>query len=154
MKTDDPANVRKPACPNCKKARKQRDGIGEILTSGRPPAIGGNNPRNKAMDAAAEMVMEDYGMTDIKAPNEIREGDSQAPKLPPAMQRAADNMFSPKRALDAVGMGRAAPLVARAAMGGSYSPKLTGSPDPISAAQLRREGVMDRTTIINEKVAK
>lgn len=150
--TSDPYSIKTPPCPHCRKRRKERDGVQEILDSGRAPAYTGTNVRNKAQDLAAEMVMADYGMTDVKSPTEIRQGESQAPKLPPAMQAAADNMFAPKKALDAVGMGRHAGLIARAASAGAYSPKNTNSPDPIMAAQAdqRRANVMEQTTILNE----
>ena len=150
--TTTPYDVQTPACPNCKKKRKERDGIGQILETGRGPAIGGTNIHNRAIDATAEMVMQDYGLTDLKSPGELRQGESQAPKLPHAMQTAADNMFAPKKALSAVGMDRVAPLVARAALAGSYSAKMTGSPDPISAVQAgqRQADLMARTTILNK----
>ena len=122
----------------------------EILESGRPPAIGGANVNTRALDATAEMVMQDYGMTDLKTPTEIRQGDSQAPKLAPVLQNMADNMFAPKRALEAVGMGRQAGLIARSAMGGAFSPQATGGPDPITAAQ-RSQNLLARTKILNEK---
>lgn len=150
--TETPWDIHAPGCPKCKKARKQRDGLDEIIASGRGPAIGGASIQNRAIDATAEMVMQDYGLTDLKSPGELRRGESQAPRLPPAMQTAADNMFSPKKALSAVGMDRVAPLVARAALAGSYSAKVTGSPDPITAVQAgqRQADLMARTTILNK----
>ena len=44
------------------------------------PAVGGSNAV-KAMDMAANMVMEDHGMTDLSSDG--REGAIMAPKLPP-----------------------------------------------------------------------
>lgn len=148
--TEDPLGVRTPPCPKCRKAAKDRDGLSEIITSGRAPAIGGANVQNRALDMAAEMVMQDYGMTDVKAPTDIRAGESQTPPIPRHLQQQADSFFSPRKALAPVGMDRFAPLIARGALSGAISPKATGSPDPIAAAQKRHEAVMDRTTILNE----
>ena len=151
--TATPTEIRTPPCPHCKKRQKERNGIKEVLESGQAPAMVGNSVANKAMDMTAEMVMQDYGMTDIKTPTEIRSGESQAPKLPAHMQRAADAMFNPRRALDAVGLGKVAPLIARSALAGSFSAKATGTVDPIAATQAgaRHADLMQRTTMINEK---
>lgn len=151
--TKDPYSVKVPACPRCKKAQRERDGIGEILGSGRAPGIIGASTVNRALDLAQEMVAEDYGMTDLKDPTQIRAGESQVPTIHPRMQKMADDMFSPRKALAPVGMSQFAPLIAKGALSGAVSPKATNSVDPIAAAQAgaRHADLMARTTIINEK---
>ena len=151
--TDAPYDIKRPACPACKKRAKQTSGLQDIITSGRAPSIGGTSIQNKALDATAEMVMHDYGLTDIKTPTEIRHGEAQAPKIHPRLQAQADSMFSPQRALAGTGMDKFAGAIARSAMGGAFSPKFTGSPDPVSVvqSQQRQQDLMARTTILNEK---
>lgn len=153
MATADPYNIKTPACPKCKKKRKERDGMNEILSSGRPPGIVGANPVNRALDMTQEMVAEDYSLTNLKDPTQIRAGESQVPLIHPTQQRMADNFFSPRKALKPVGMDQFAPLIARGALAGNVSPKNTGSVDPIAAAQAgaRHADLMSRTTILNEK---
>lgn len=148
--TETPLDVRTPKCPKCRALTKERDGLADIIASGRAPSIGGGNVQNKAMDMAAEMVMQDYGLTDVKTPTEIRQGEAQTPKLPHHLQRQADSFFSPKKALAGTGLDRMAPLIAKGALSGSISPQSTNSPDPILAAQ-RHQSVMERTTILNDK---
>ncbi len=55
-----------------------------------PAHIGANNVV-KAVDATADIVMQDYKLTDLK--DNVRTGESVAPKLPPHQQVLADNMF-------------------------------------------------------------
>lgn len=89
-----------PACPNkhCADTRALADlqqqvaNLTAMIESGRAPAHIGDNPRVKAVDSTAEIVMADNRMTDLK--DNIRQGETMAPKLPPVMQSAADNFFS------------------------------------------------------------
>ena len=89
-----------PPCPNkhCSDKReiaelKQRlDNLTRMLESGEAPAQIGANHRVKAIDATANIVMQDHHLTDLK--DSIRPGESMAPKLPVPMQAAADNFFS------------------------------------------------------------
>ena len=62
-----------------------------MLQEQRPPAHIGEKTIVKAIDTTAEVVMKDYGLTDLK--DNIRHGDSMAPKLSPHQQRAADSYF-------------------------------------------------------------
>lgn len=85
-------------CPRraCREAIRQEEiqaaaeKLAGILEHG-PPAVVGRNPYVKAADKTADMVMTDYGMTDLK--DNIREGEAMAPKLPKPMQAAADGFF-------------------------------------------------------------
>lgn len=47
----------------------------------------------KAIDIVAEGTMKSYAMTDLNLNSGMREGDSCAPKLPPAQQQAVDGFF-------------------------------------------------------------
>ena len=88
-----------PPCPNkgCgDKARiaemeKQIANLTRMLESGVPPAQIGHKTITKAIDATASIVMEDYGKTDLR--DNLRVGDTMAPKLPAAQQHAADTYF-------------------------------------------------------------
>lgn len=62
-----------------------------MLAEQRGPAMVGGNPVVQAVDKTAGIVMQDYGMTDLK--DNIREGESMAPKLPAVQQKQADNYF-------------------------------------------------------------
>jgi hypothetical protein len=78
-----------PPCPKCSKPQAVPRGMD--FTTGTAPAIGGSLVV-KARDYTEQATAQDYGMTDINL--NIREGDSAAPKLPPKLQDAADNMFT------------------------------------------------------------
>jgi hypothetical protein len=58
------------------------------------PSIGGD--RAKLTDAVANDLMQRQGLTNMQ--DGLREGDISAPKLPPALQQAADTMFSKQNA--------------------------------------------------------
>ena len=62
-------------------------------TTGPAPAIGGSTIV-RAIDHTAQIVMEDHKLTDLK--DNVREGETMAPKLPAPMQQAADTFFDPK----------------------------------------------------------
>ena len=149
--TDNPLNVPDPACPACKKERKRHEHFTPFdPAGGRAPAFA-SNQKNKALDATAEMVMQEHSMTDIQGPTDVRQGEPQAPKLPPRLQTMADNMFAPQKQLAAVGMGRQAGAIAQNAMRGAYSPAVTGAPDPIAVAQAPRKTVSELARVINDK---
>lgn len=84
---DDASDVPDKECPKCQAVQKTR---GLDISAGRAPSIGGSNTV-KAMDMAANLVMEDHGMTDLSSDG--REGAIMAPKLPPVQQQRADAMF-------------------------------------------------------------
>ena len=84
--------VPNPPCPKCSAAEHVR---GMDVGGGKAPAVTGALSV-RAADTTAAIVMQDYGMTDLR--DNVREGESAAPKLPPAQQAAADNFFGgPKR---------------------------------------------------------
>ena len=62
-----------------------------IIESRRPPGHIGDSVIVKAVDATAQIVMEDHKMTDLQ--DNLRTGDVAAPKLPPAQQKLADGFF-------------------------------------------------------------
>jgi hypothetical protein len=94
----EPAND--PPCPNkhcadkreLRELQKQVANLTTMLAAGQGPAHIGANPKVKAVDTTAEIVMADHHLTDLK--DSIRPGESMAPKLPVPMQRAADSFFS------------------------------------------------------------
>lgn len=88
-----------PPCPRkaCKAAaleeevEKRARNMARILETGKAPGHIGENVTVKAIDETASVVMQDYGLTDLK--DSIRPGESMAPKLPPAQQAQADGFF-------------------------------------------------------------
>jgi hypothetical protein len=65
--------------------------------------------------------MQDYGLTDLK--DNIRAGESAAPRLPPHQQSRVDNFFggAPKTANPA--MAQQVSLLGARAMAGSFAPQ-------------------------------
>jgi hypothetical protein len=63
------------------------------LETGKAPGIVGANNQVRAIDMTADIVMQDYGMTDLKS--NVKEGEAMVKPLPTPMQRAADNFFKP-----------------------------------------------------------
>lgn len=97
-------NLSDPKCPECKGKKKKnkqyRMGDGAVSdadlevrpdTGKRIFGIGGST-HTKAIDTTAEIVMQDHGLTDLRT--DMRAGESQVPKLPPALQAQVDGMFS------------------------------------------------------------
>lgn len=92
-----------PGCPNRHCADKSRiadleremANLRAMLESGVAPAQIGGNIRVQAIDRTAEIVMQDNRLTDLK--DNIRMGETMAPRLPPVMQRQADNLFAAAR---------------------------------------------------------
>jgi hypothetical protein len=148
--TDDPLSVEDPACPACKKRKKAAHGLQDIITSQQAPAYTGQNVRIQAADQAAEIVMQDHGLTNLQGPTDTRIGESSIPKLPPAQQRMADLMFQPQKQMQAAGLGNKAGMIARQAMAGGYSAAATGSPDPIAMAQAPRKTVAEIANVMND----
>jgi hypothetical protein len=77
-----------PPCPNLDCGVIQRT-VGLDVAAGQAPAVGGSLAA-RATDAAAQMVMEDHKMTDLK--DAKYEGETMAPGLT-ASQRAMGSMF-------------------------------------------------------------
>ena len=98
-----------PPCPNpsCQQVRQLRQAQIEIQNLRKmieeqkaPGQIG--SPEVKKVDWVAETTMQSYGMTDLK--DNLREGDTMAPKLAPKAQAAADNYFKPAETPATAGM--------------------------------------------------
>lgn len=124
---DDPP----PECPN-EDCGKVQTPIGLDVAAGKAPGIGGH-PFVKAMDKTADMVMADYGMTDLAS---ARQGESMAPKLPPAQQERADAMFNPAARAS---WGGGNPMMMAAMQAISAMPPDTGQGiDPIGAIHHQR----------------
>lgn len=128
MRENDPD----PVCPNLECGAAQTP-IGLDVAAGRAPGIGGN-PFVKSMDATANIVMKDYGMTDLAS---ARVGESMAPQLPPHQQRRADAMFDPRKRAELFGgMGMMGQMVNAMALGAAMNHKIGTQPgeiDPIGA---------------------
>jgi hypothetical protein len=126
-----------PQCPNLDCGHVQQP-IGMDLSLQKAPAAVGANLQVKAIDQTAKMVMQDYGMTDLRS--DVRVGETAAPKLPPRQQVAADNFFAAGRARGpaAAAASRAA---ARAMAGMSRQP--TGY-EPVSALHNASPETRDR----------
>lgn len=111
--TDLPFPTKDPECPECKKNRKVSlktsvtDDTHKHINPANVSDVGGTpeNPQKsfsmgktnftKAMDATAEIVMQDYGMTNLQ--DNLRAGDSMAPKLRPELEKQVDNVFKPQK---------------------------------------------------------
>jgi hypothetical protein len=115
-----------PPCPNkscaevseIEQLKKQVENLTRMLESQTPPAHIGQKPVVKAVDTTAKIVMEDYSLTNLK--DNIRTGETMAPKLPPAQQAAADGYFGGS-ALKAAGINKKQmDLLGRRAMSGAF----------------------------------
>lgn len=104
--------------------------------SGKAPSQGGTISLNKAIDATAEITMQMHGLTDLK--DNIRMGDTMAPKLPPNQQQRADSFFAPTQMKQRSNNRMDPGLLARRAMAGAFSPQATGSPDAIAMTHAAR----------------
>ena len=86
--------------------------------------------RNKCVDATANIVMEDYKLGNLK--DDVKIGESMAPRLEPKKQALADNMFGGgKRKLGGI---NTAALAKRAMAGGMRDSNYR---DPVAAVQPR-----------------
>lgn len=113
--TDLPFPTKDPDCPECKKARQVSlktsvtdDTHKHINPANVEAGFVGGTPENpqktfsmgksnftKAMDATAEIVMKDYNLTNLQ--DNLRAGDSMAPKLRPELEQQVDNVFKPQK---------------------------------------------------------
>ena len=117
-----------PPCPKkaCKEAIirderiKMERNLRAMIEAERGPAHLGTNIQVKAIDTTAEIVQKDYGLTNLK--DNIREGESMAPSLPPKMQQAADNYFKgPVMSADQKSRrSKQLELLGRRALGGAF----------------------------------
>ena len=135
------------ACPKkaCKEAALEEEierrarNMARILETQIPPGHIGDKPGVRAIDKTAEVVMTDYGLTDLK--DNIREGESMAPKLPAPQQKAADGFFGNGSANPGQMSAQARRLQARAIAGAyrgfAVNPKITAAGQPVGAEPLR-----------------
>lgn len=104
--TDLPFPRKDPECPQCSKDDRVKfknsvttDTHGYINPDNEEAQISGGTPENpqrsfsmggsagsKAFDKTAEIVMKDYGMTDINMNSNSRDGDNMVPKLRPDLE--------------------------------------------------------------------
>lgn len=123
---EDPRKVkcRAPACPQCKERRAQaktqmrvrgdvksearseetREQNVQDWKDGKAPQIMTPSNHNKAIDQTAEIVMQDYNMTDIKMDTSLRAGDNCVPKLSHELERKVDAVFDNKAKNNVMGM--------------------------------------------------
>ena len=94
--------------------------LATMLAEQRAPAVVGANNQVRAIDTTAEIVMQDYNMTDLKT--NVREGEGVAPKLPAAQQRLADGFFGGKAIRETQGkrVGDQMQRIAARAIKGAY----------------------------------
>ena len=93
------APKRNPPCPSpsCSdkallaQQAKEIENLRRMLESGTPPAQIGHKTVVKAIDETANIVMQDYNLTNLR--DNVGPGESVAPKLPPAQQAQAENYF-------------------------------------------------------------
>lgn len=121
---------RHPACPECRKnkkvepkiyiksnksvdsykenesAKEREENFNQKIAAGEVGfSIGGANLKNKNVDKVAEMVMQDYGMTDIKLDGSLREGDTCVPNLQGtdgsgvSLEQRSRDVFAPQKPL-------------------------------------------------------
>jgi|SRR5208282_398346 len=132
---DDASDVEDKPCPKCSKEQKTR---GMDVSAGKAPSVGGSDIV-RAMDHTADIVMDNYQMTDLNSDG--RPGATMAPKLPPHQQERADNFFSPRN--NTLIGARAKQMVAAAAQGkglGAFAPpRDPRTPDPIALVQATRQ---------------
>lgn len=138
-------------CPNCAKVLKAR---GIDLSIPKAPATVGQNVQVKAIDETAKVVMQDYGMTDLRT--DVREHETMVPKLPPLLQQQADGFFV-GRGRRQTGMGVRDPqsghtvqlrsnpsAIGMAAIKGAYRQGATsGASDPIATLHGMNAGLRD-----------
>ncbi len=129
-------------CQDCNAVARIYEDVGETLLRD-CPSCGSQNisyrgkishdiptdsaTKNKCVDKTADIVMHDYHMTNLK--DNVRVGETMAPKLAPVLQSRADNMFGGKRRNN---MGIDTAKIAKRAMSGQLrDPK--SYVDPVAA---------------------
>lgn len=128
--------------------QRQIANLTRMLETGHAPAHIGANNTVKAVDATADIVMQDYGMTNLQ--DGVRHGESVAQKLPVVQQTQADNYFGAKnaKAVDfATGQQRTIPkkqmdLIGRRAMAGAYRGMAVGPMSVTPDAQKGQPALM------------
>lgn len=99
--------------------RRGEENMRRMFEEERAPGHIGNNVQNRAIDATAQIVMEDHKLTDLK--DNVRAGESLAPKLPGEQQKIADGFFGGAAVREKVGIPkRQMDLIGRRAMAGAF----------------------------------
>lgn len=129
-----------PPCPKkaCKaaiaaeQAAKEARHVEAMIQTGETPGHIGENVKVKAIDQTAEIVMHDYGMTDLK--DNTRQGDSMVPGLTPRQQKMNENFWGGKKMSDRkreptyqMGMQAQHKNLIDSAMQGKFLPNVAGS---------------------------
>lgn len=128
-----------PPCPKkaCKQAiaaeeaAKMAEHVETMIETGETPGHIGENVRVKAIDATAQIVMEDLKMTDLK--DNMRAGEDMAPKLTIRQQKMSEGFWGGKRHSDRrnptyqLGVQAQKKGIVDKAMSGNYLPNLAGS---------------------------
>jgi hypothetical protein len=151
-----------PNCPICKKMNRVRmkcsvsdktHNLGPTDIVGGTPenpqksfSMGGSNA-SKAFDKTAEIVMQDYGMTDINMNSNVRDGDSLVPKLRPELEQRVANGWGNKPN-KVMGMQGAGASLNKAITGQINANAFKGSGDVIARQQ--NSGYKVPTSFIGE----
>jgi hypothetical protein len=129
-----------PPCPKkaCKAAiaaeqtAKEAAHVEAMIETGETPGHIGANNQVKAIDATAEIVMQDYGMTDLK--DNTRPGDAMVPALTPRQRKMNENFWGGKKMSDRkreptyqAGVQTRQKNIIDSAMQGQYLPNVAGS---------------------------
>jgi hypothetical protein len=157
-KTTNPES-RDPPCPNLA-CGEQREPVGIDFSMQKAPGIVGMSTQTKAIDETAKIVMEDYGMTDLRSdvragdPDRPGSGETMAPKLPPAQQAAADNFFQPQgRAKNVHGFNTARAV--RAAMTGQLRDRQAINPiETLHSAHTPGEKPVNANVIASDRMGR
>lgn len=140
------ADITDKPCPRCSKVQKTR---GMDVSAGKAPGIGGSLAV-KAMDLAADITMQNHGLTDLKSDG--REGATMAPSLPHGQQVRADAMFASQKArVDMIGP-RAKQMIAAAQRNkglGAFAPPAQPAPNPIE--MIHKARVRPNVTLLNPR---
>lgn len=118
--------AREPDCSKRKcveaKVREQSEreiaNLKQMIEDRMAPGHIGANVSVKAIDKTAEIVMESYNMTDLK--DNIRQGETMAPKLPGPMQAAADGFFGGQNMKARGHRARQIEMMGKRAMAGAF----------------------------------
>ncbi|MDE2101408.1 MAG: hypothetical protein KGL39_29440 [Patescibacteria group bacterium] len=160
------SNLPNPPCPKCKVIPPQQRDFD--WSEGVAPSIGGSGAV-RAADTAAEMIMEDHKLTDLRGPTETRQGEVSIPKLAPHLQYIADNMFTGRvpnaallgggrttadgqknvRPLKIAGMDVGSPAFHKAVLQGEFASG--GAAEASAVIAKNRTRPQDIAKIVNEK---
>ncbi len=129
-------DVADPPCPKCKKAAKKPRGID--FNNRRAPSVGGSI-MSQAIDETSRIVMADHGLTNLK--DNLREGETMAPTLPPQQQAKVDGFWGgprKQRLREAIPQNLQPSHLGQAAIAGRYKGT---TPDVLGALHGQRRGL-------------